>query len=862
MRFATLLSVWLSSVAITAQIYTIDPTFNPYDDGTHGNGGVVMCSAALPSGQLLVGGSFRYYNGFPNSGVARINPDGTVDHGFEARLMGGSPYSPSVQVLQVVVQGDGRILALGQFSQVDGIPRPGLARLLPDGSLDAGFDPGAGAEGANVFVHAIAVQPDGKVLVAGSFTTFNGVARQSLVRLNADGSVDTEFDTGTGFGYPSPGSSVGSVRAVAVMDDGRVLAGGGFYSVNGVPHQKLAMLHADGSLDTTFAGASSSLPTVRHILVLPDGRVMVAGDFYSYFNLGPRAIARLLPDGTPDPTFTSTGASMMPGASESPYVSYMSLLPGNRLLVSGGFEQMNGQPCANVAILLDDGSPDPSFVADLGTYRGGAVGVFPDGQVLIGSHSHDDWPSRRFPAALRSNGDLEAEFNSGSGPSSACTASALLPDGRIIVVGHMERYNGEPVQQIMRLHPDGALDTTFNSEPVSYSGSGPIAGIHKVLPLPDGRLLIQGSFDQVGSTPRPRLARLFADGGLDHSFVPWSGALGPVPFVHHVQLLADGMLLVTAQTEVAPNQAQWKLYRLFPDGAEDPGFDTGTGGNQYITPPSVQGDGRVVISGHFTTFNGVPRNHIARLMPDGSHDPSFDPGTGPNQGGISATVMADGGIIVTGSFYEYNGVPTGRFIRLHPDGSLDQAFCPGNGPGAHADVIPLPDGGAFLTGVSDYSSYPDIGYEPVNGMIRIHPDGTLDPTFAMPGDCDAWGASPLFQPDGKIILSGTFTRYGGAPRHYLVRLQPDMATAVPTVAEVEGLSMHPNPTAGPSRVELACEGPCTVTVLDAIGRVVSQAQGAWEAPYRQVDLSAEPRGVYVVRVRTGQGTRIGRLVKQ
>src|SRR5262245_39430326 len=93
-------------------------------------------------------------------------------------------------VWAVVVQPDGKILIAGDFTSVHGVPRNRIARLLSDGSLDTSFDPGSGAD---TTVNCMALQSDGKILIGGSFSSINGTSRSHFARLNSNGSLDTGF---------------------------------------------------------------------------------------------------------------------------------------------------------------------------------------------------------------------------------------------------------------------------------------------------------------------------------------------------------------------------------------------------------------------------------------------------------------------------------------------------------------------------------------------------------------------------------------------------------------------------------------------------------------------------------------------
>jgi uncharacterized delta-60 repeat protein len=142
----------------------------------------------------------------------------------------------------VAVQPDGKILIGGNFTIVKGTNRNGIARLNADGSLDSSFNPGSGA---NALVDSIVVQPDGKVLIGGDFIAFNGTPRNRIARLNANGSLDSSFNPGTG--------ADGSVRSIALQSDGHVVIGGDFNTVNGVVRPRVARLLGDQSAPLSFA---------------------------------------------------------------------------------------------------------------------------------------------------------------------------------------------------------------------------------------------------------------------------------------------------------------------------------------------------------------------------------------------------------------------------------------------------------------------------------------------------------------------------------------------------------------------------------------------------------------------------------
>ena len=140
----------------------------------------------------------------------------------------------------------GRIIAVGSFTEFDSTPRNHIARLNSDGSLDPTFNPGAGADDN---INAVLIQPDGRILIAGFFTAFNGVSRNGIARLNSNGSLDADFNPGTGVGQVNVHPQV---HTIALDADGKIIIGGYFTQVDGVSRNGIARLNADGSVDSGF----------------------------------------------------------------------------------------------------------------------------------------------------------------------------------------------------------------------------------------------------------------------------------------------------------------------------------------------------------------------------------------------------------------------------------------------------------------------------------------------------------------------------------------------------------------------------------------------------------------------------------
>ena len=276
--------------------------------------------------------------------LVRLNTNGTIDASF------GTGFNNIVH--SMVVQPDGKIIVAGVFTTYQGAMVGNFLRLNADGSRDTGFVTGSGFTGSNVFGPQLALQPDGKLIAGGNFTGYNGSPRNGLVRLNANGSVDATFVTGSGF--------VGAVNAVAVQANGKVLVGGDFTAYNGTTGQnRLIRLNADGTRDATFVTGAGLNATVWNLTVQPDGNVLAAGAFTAYDgSTGLNGLVRLTAAGARDAAFaTGTGFGYTGNAFTG--ALYTTAVQANGQVLAGGdFTAYNGTPANNLARLTTTGAFD------------------------------------------------------------------------------------------------------------------------------------------------------------------------------------------------------------------------------------------------------------------------------------------------------------------------------------------------------------------------------------------------------------------------------------------------------------------------------------------------------------------------
>lgn len=326
--------------------------------------GLVRTSVIQPDGKIIIGGDFTSVNGIARNRIARLNADGTLDNTFDPGL--GADF----EIWSAVLQPDGRILIGGRFFMYNGIDIRGVARLNSDGSLDTFFNPGTGTNNGGVLT--LVLQQDGRIIIGGLFTSVNGMPRNYIARLNPDGSLDASFNTGTGANE--------TVRTIAVQEDGKIIIGGLLTSYNErfLGGRGIARLNEDGSLDPSFKPVLGTGGIVASSVIQPDGKIIIMGEIY-LSNLDARyGIARLNPDGIVDSSFSLL-------LEESGPVNFSVLQDDGKIIIGGDFGFHQNTTVSNIARLNANGNLDNSFTPRTGTIGPiSTISIQPDGNIVIG----------------------------------------------------------------------------------------------------------------------------------------------------------------------------------------------------------------------------------------------------------------------------------------------------------------------------------------------------------------------------------------------------------------------------------------------------------------------------------------------
>jgi uncharacterized delta-60 repeat protein len=426
----------------------------------NGNGGNVYALAEQPDGKTIVAGSFVSFDSNPYNRLVRLLNNGYQDTTFMAGLNSGA----NAGIYALALQSDGKVIIGGDFTSFNGVNRQRIARLNTNGTVDATFNPGLGA---NATVQAVKVRTDGKILIGGNFTTVNGAASAYIARLNADGSRDTSFNVGSAVNGPvyaieSAGSSVQSVN------------------VSGGPAETVTTINlgnsTSGFLNVAYnvAGPASDMQVYygdrNGLLIYDTGAITATNSFTLPFSPQFGLSTNIL-------TIVMNPGGGIPGTAWN-YTASVLTSGGTPTYIGGAFNAVSGVACGGVARLQDDGSLDPAFVPGIGA------------------------------------------FNPDTGNSDAVHALALQPDGSLLVGGSFSYFELASYNGIVRLLSNGSVDESFNPGTGTYDATtGESDTIYRILLQPDGKILIGGDFAVFNQTRRWSVARLFSYGSLDTSFM-------------------------------------------------------------------------------------------------------------------------------------------------------------------------------------------------------------------------------------------------------------------------------------------------------------------------------------------------------
>jgi len=654
------------------------------------------------------------------------------------------------------------------------------------GDVDPGFVPVPAGILQSQSSIGLIVQTDGRTIIWGANFAVDAQAKGQIARLNVDGSVDTSF--------AYCGCLLGGVTNVGLQPDGKLIVAGTSLS----SQSKVVRLNTDGSQDLSFNSAFTLAfvySASEFFAVQPDGKLLVttAGSVGSGFHAG--YLVRLNSDGSTDTTFTPAGydgGRTIFGNLRSIAIDVAGKIYWAVTTYSGGSSG------TSLRRLNADGTNDSSYEAPNIT---GAFGSGLDIQSIIlqtdqalvvgGRFDTVNGVAKKDLVRILPAGNVDLTFNPPALTSSVQQVG-VVTGGKVLITsgGKLMRFNSDGSADASFIHPatvnlvykkwavdpldriiffgqsDVSTDRYFrlnsagNVDASFYPNAGIFGTVSTIVRQSDGKFVVAGSFTRMNGTLRPSFARINVDGTIDNSFDPGIG-FDVIPRVMVLQ--SDGKLLVAGDFTSYNGTPKAGFARINSDGTLDTAFVPLINSVYDI---SIQGDSKLLVSGGFVTVNGVTRERVARLNSDGTLDTTFTAVI--SSGTVYAAVQLDDGkYLVGGSFTGVDGFNRSNLVRLNNNGTIDQAFNPGSI--TSVDTIRVLADGKFLC---------LIGFGWPSAIVRRNSDGTADTTFAAPtftsnNSSDLRLQALTVQSDNSILIGGTFNYVNGASRNYFVRLSAD-----------------------------------------------------------------------------------------
>ena len=737
----------------------------------------------------------------------------SLDHSFSGKgyaetnfLHGNFHYEVDGRAL---TKSDGSVLAV---FQINGYAV--LAHYWPgSGALDLSFGIAGYAEPVNMIGARAALQPDGKILLAGQ--VYNGLVNSydfGIVRYNANGTLDKTF-AGKGMQTTDFSNDEDLVQAVTLQADGKIVVAGFAYDhTTGVSDFALARYNPDGTPDKTFDGDgkvmtdfSGGYEQLQALGISADGKIIAAGQTYiEAVGHNQMAVARYNANGSPDQTFSKDGKRTVDFPGTESYAYDVAAQPDGKIILAGvAGELFPEHTSIALARLTSNGFLDKTFNGDGrltanfsdSTDGVSAIALQQDGKIVVGGYTYNARTDNKnfLLARYNNHGSLDRSFGKNGITTSDffteddyLNALIIQQDGRILASGEAFNPRSENFDFVAsRYHADGSPDRRFGhrGELTGYFDAGE-GRINAVAVQEDGKVIVAGDAYAGKTAGDFAVARYNTNGLLDHSFgrdgIVTTDFFGDDDAALAVVIQPDGKIVVAGQATNRENfRNQFAIARYNTNGTLDKKFgNKGTltvdffGDDNSARTVALQRDGRIVVAGF--VFNPSTNNNdfaLARLTTQGLPDMTFD-GDGKLTTDFSATddfisgmaLQNDGKIIVAGYRFTQTAAAF-ALARYNPNGSLDHAF---DGDGkvvtdfewdAFGSAVAIQPDGKIVVGGAVFNFNSNTGDF---ALARYNKDGTLDKTFDGDGkqttDVDGADNSSTglaIQPDGKILMAGT-----------------------------------------------------------------------------------------------------------
>jgi len=803
---------------------TFDDTFDTTNNESQNAFNNTIFSIHLQEdGKIVVGGDFTYFDrdaGFNCNYIARLNSDGSFDESYFI----GNGFDGSVS--KVEVQEDGKTVIGGTFTQYNNADYNRIVRLLSNGSIDPTFLVGDGFNiGDSGYVNDIIKQPDGKLLVGGDFYDYDGTSVNRLVRLNTNGTIDTSFNTGNGFND--------EVTSIALQSDGKIIVGGFFdyFNYTYLFDGNIVRLSSGGSLDTMFGYGLNN--GVISLAIQSDDKILVGGFFGTFYPNSTDSITidelvRFHKDCTLDTSFYF-------GELFSSGVYTITILEDDMILIGGEFDTngdetiwpLNHFGKINNKILeypyvgkfIDCGLVDTPFPFSVDNYE--------DFTYVVGSKTPFDEnktysfenlsnPSQtvcgifidEFPSVnvqFKNVAEYDDCFSSLSTTSKLVLVEPYLgeiPGDLELLVSNKFNVGDYLFYNRLLIVDDEAnyFHGTFQIiEELSFSGSNIINLVEPYIPYETGDESIEANGQYLITedcvSGDSSIVLTYQPSLINEIVLAQPNGESPCKYVSFPPSYFSpnlGWLLtyeaISGGTPVLNSSLLFEtkeecLNNLADNGVLDTDFlNTGFDGSLVYTTVE-QPDGKILVGGNFNQYLEVNVGNFMRINPDGSLDETFYLGQF-NDYIRAIALQPDGKILVGGDFTNYDGYNAGRIIRLNSDGTIDSGFTFATEFDGIVRAIAIQKDGKIVVG-GGFNNYYSFNCPQI---VRLNSDGTPDPTFVMGDGFDGDNVftiniesiinTPFYNDNGpityteNIIVGGWFTWYNGTNVGGIVKLSP------------------------------------------------------------------------------------------
>lgn len=661
--------------------------------------------------KFLVCGDFTQYGGVTHSRIVKLNKDLSVDTQFNS----GVGFNAVVNCLSLDPSSNS-FYACGNFTQYNGTTASRIIRLTATGSVDASFNTGTGFNG-NVL--KIICDSQGRIIAGGTFSSYNGTTATRIARVLSTGAIDTLFTNQT-VGFNN------AVWSLELDSSDRVWCVGDFTSYNSTTYNRMVVLQSDSTVWTGITYSTGFNNGVYLVKKLTDGKFLLSGLFTTYKGVSYTRIVKLTSSGDVDTSFNA-------GSGLDSYAFTVAELADNSLVLGGLFDTYNNQLTSKLTRVSATGSIVAGFTQ---SYFNGLVrNVILDNSLLYVSGQFSSYVTtagNRLFKYLDGN-EIDSEFNIGTGFNGVIREIRGWKD-KYLVCGQYTQFNGVTSSSMDMMTSTGSRISSFDTK-FQFS---PAAQVLCIETTSSGEIYAGGLFTQYDSKPAPTLIRINEYGQkLTPDVVSFPG-YGANNTTVRIKIDFEDKLLISGLFTAYGTYSVVRFGRIMPNSLlPDTTFDGGAGitiNSNNLGNIDIDRQGRYIVTGDLATYKGTSIGRIVRIDRSGNLDATFNTGTGFNSTTFGSLVQDDGKIVVWGNFTSYNGTEANYIIRLNENGSIDNTFNTGDGFSGFVRTGFLDKDGKITLG----GLFTRYNYQPVSNIVRLNPDGTIDTSFTIAVNNVVW----------------------------------------------------------------------------------------------------------------------------